>query len=50
MRVPAWVKILLSTWIAALVGALAGRGLAEATAGAHASDRHAPAVTSVQAR
>jgi hypothetical protein len=31
MRVPSSLKLVLATWIAALVGALAGRALAEAS-------------------
>jgi hypothetical protein len=51
MRVPSSLKVILCTWIAALVGALAGRGLAEVTSApsaAHGS--HAHAVTAVQSR
>ncbi len=32
MRIPSSVRLVLATWIAALLGALAGRSLAEASA------------------
>jgi hypothetical protein len=50
MRVPSSLKVILSTWIAALVGALAGRVLAQATGDTRGAQRHAPVVTSAQPR
>jgi hypothetical protein len=50
MRVPSSLKVILSTWLAALVGMLAGRVLAEATGASHGPQAHAPVVTSVQSR
>jgi hypothetical protein len=50
MRVPSSLKVILSTWIAALVGALAGRVLAEATGDTHGAAHPAPVVTSAQTR
>lgn len=53
MRVSSSLKVILSTWLAALVGALAGRVLAEATGAPRtsaSSAQHAPASASPQAR
>jgi len=53
MRVSSSLKVILSTWLAALVGALAGRVLAEATGGPRpsaSSAQHAPAISSAQTR
>jgi hypothetical protein len=33
MRVPSSLKLVVATWIAAILGALAGRALAEASSG-----------------
>jgi hypothetical protein len=44
MRLPSSLKLVVSTWIAALLGALAGRALAEASsAGAQVSQAGANA-------
>jgi hypothetical protein len=49
MRIPLSLKLVIATWIAALLGALAGRSLAEVSSdtGAHA---HVVAATLVVAR
>ena len=45
MRIPSSVKLVAATWVAALLGALAGRSLAESTnASAHGERTHADIV------
>ena len=47
MRIPSSLRLILGTWVAALLGALAGRTLAEAT-GPHADPQQSPLPAAAQ--
>jgi hypothetical protein len=44
MRIPSSAKLVVATWLAALLGALAGRSLAQSSSCAHGERTHANVV------